>query len=124
MVSMGLSVCPELVRRGDALTRCGQVLVGSTCPVHGLIPVSDDERYAEGRRKAADCPHCGSPIWIVYHGPNRNHTVEPRQDERDRYREALEHVVRNCSCQPSGQTCDLCHPALLALNGLPPGGDR
>lgn len=30
-------LCPELVRRGDALTRCGQVLIGSTCPVHGLI---------------------------------------------------------------------------------------
>ena len=40
-----------------------------------------DKRYAEGQREAAVCPHCGSPVWVVYHGPNRNHTWEPRKPD-------------------------------------------
>lgn len=35
-------------------------------------------RFAEGQRKPSTCQWCHSPIWIVYHGPNRNHTEEPR----------------------------------------------
>jgi hypothetical protein len=38
----------------------------------------DAERYAEGRRVESECRCCGSPIWIVYHGPQANHTKEPR----------------------------------------------
>jgi hypothetical protein len=43
-----------------------------------MTPTGPDERYAEGQREAADCRKCGQPIWIVYHGPSANHTVEPR----------------------------------------------
>lgn len=28
---------------------------------------------------------------------------------------ACRHTVMHCSCQPSGQTCDRCHPAMRAL---------
>lgn len=48
--------------------------------------MSEDERpvspYAEGQREAAECRKCGQPIWIVYHGPQQNHTVEPRGRDR------------------------------------------
>lgn len=37
-------------------------------------------RYAKGQRLASKCRHCDSPIWIVYHGPSANHTLEPRQE--------------------------------------------
>ena len=34
----------------------------------------DERRYAEGKRVAHLCK-CGAPVWIVYHGPRRNHTL-------------------------------------------------
>jgi hypothetical protein len=37
------------------------------------------------------------------------------EDEILRLRTVAEHVVKNCYCQPSGQACDLCRPAHLAL---------
>lgn len=37
-----------------------------------------NERYAEGKREPAECRNCGQPVWIVYHGPGANHTVERR----------------------------------------------
>lgn len=39
-----------------------------------------DDPYAEGNRRASNCPTCGAPIWVVYHGPTRNHTVEQRDE--------------------------------------------
>lgn len=45
-----------------------------------MCSLTDAERYAEGQREAAECRTCGSPIWIVYHGPHANHTVEPRKE--------------------------------------------
>jgi hypothetical protein len=39
-------------------------------------------RYAEGRRVASTCRTCSRPVWIVYHGPNRHHTIEPREEAR------------------------------------------
>jgi hypothetical protein len=33
----------------------------------------------------------------------------------ERFQAACRHVVANCYCQPSGQTCDVCQPAMLAL---------
>jgi hypothetical protein len=41
-------------------------------------PQGPEERYAEGQREEAECRHCGQPIWIIYHGPQANHTTEPR----------------------------------------------
>ena len=41
-----------------------------------------EERFAEGRREPSECRKCGQPVWIVYHGPRANHTVEPRVDAR------------------------------------------
>lgn len=38
-------------------------------------------RYADGHREASHCKWCGSPVWIVYHGANANHTMEPRRPE-------------------------------------------
>lgn len=29
--------------------------------------------------------------------------------------ERAERIVINCECQPSGQTCDLCRPAMLSI---------
>lgn len=40
--------------------------------------------------------------------------------ENERLEKAARHVVANCYCQPSGQTCDLCHPAMQALAELAP----
>ena len=50
-------------------------------------------RYAEGNREAGECRHCGQAIWFVYHGPNSNHSIEPRRDshleqENERLRKA------------------------------------
>lgn len=38
-------------------------------------------RYAEGQREATECRKCGQPCWIVYHGPQANHTLAPRAVE-------------------------------------------
>lgn len=42
------------------------------------LPHGPTEPYAEGQRDTANCRHCGQPIWIVYHGPRENHTIEGR----------------------------------------------
>lgn len=34
----------------------------------------------EGAREPSVCGWCHSPIWLIYHGPNANHTTEPRID--------------------------------------------
>lgn len=34
--------------------------------------------YSEGSRYESECRNCHQPIWIVYHGANQNHTIEPR----------------------------------------------
>lgn len=43
-----------------------------------MNPPDAEQLYAEGRRVETDCRHCHQPIWIVYHGAYRNHTVEGR----------------------------------------------
>lgn len=45
-----------------------------------------------------------------------------RLDEIDRLRAACRDVVANCYCQPSGQHCDVCRPAALALMEEVPDG--
>lgn len=42
----------------------------------------DEGLYAEGKRKASECRSCGQAVWIVYHGSNRNHTLEAREADR------------------------------------------
>jgi hypothetical protein len=60
--------------------------------------VSQEERYAEGQREPSRCRHCGQPIWIVYHGPRANHTVESffgalSDEEQRMYEEARKSIV-------------------------------
>lgn len=43
--------------------------------------VAEPDRFAEGNREADVCQKCGQPIWRVFHGPNANHTIEPRRGE-------------------------------------------
>jgi len=50
--------------------------------------------YEEGTRKASSCGWCHSPVWVVYHGSARNHTLEPRSSaETDRLRRVLERIA-------------------------------
>lgn len=58
--------------------------------------MSDGGRYAKGQREEAECRKCGQPIWIVYHGPQANHTVEGRAAlELEQAREALREAEWN-----------------------------
>lgn len=41
--------------------------------------------------------------------------VSEHEAAMEAFRAACRHTVMHCSCQPSGQTCDRCHPAMVAL---------
>lgn len=53
-------------------------------------------RYAEGKREADECRCCGQDIWRVYHGPNRNHTIERRSEGPEDVQEKLDKMVYAC----------------------------
>jgi hypothetical protein len=79
-----------------------------------------EQRYAEGDREPSTCYWCKSPVWVVYHGRNANHTLEPRANEALR---AIATYAREPHPEPCGtEPCVLClieATAREALNDPP-----
>jgi hypothetical protein len=77
-----------------------------------------EERYAEGNREPSECRKCGQPVWIVYHGPNRNHTLEPRDTLRSNLK-ALAYELQDKADEREMASADLAttgDPAGAAIN--------